>query len=421
MVKYKISGGKPLEGTLFIQGAKNAVLPMIAASLLAEKGQTVLRNVPPLNDVYVSIELATSIGAKTKYFKNEKILVIDASSIKNFNLDSSLTTKSRASILFLPAVLHRLGKVEFHGVGGCCLGVRRLDFHHNGFKRLGARVEGYHDQLMIEANRLKGNLVYLDIPSQTSTENLMTAACLAEGTTIIENAASEPEVVDFANFLTKMGAIIHGAGTKTIFVQGVKGLKAAEHMVMADRLDVSAFMMATTISRGDVTFIGVNLEHMRLLKVKLEQMGAIIESDGKIVRVKGTKKKLKPVNVVTCPYPGFSTDFLPGIMALATIAEGTSYLREDIFEDRFSQVDGLNSLGAAITKKGNLAQVDGVDELRGGCVTAPDLRAGMSFVLAALCAQGITTIKNIYQIERGHSDVDTRLQNLGANISRMND
>ena len=419
-MKYKISGGKPLEGTLFIQGAKNAVLPMIAASLLAEKGQTVLRNVPPLNDVYVSIELAKSVGAKIKYFKNEKILVIDASSIKNFNLDSSLTTKSRASILFLPAVLHRLGKVEFHGVGGCCLGVRRLDFHHNGFKRLGARVEGYHDQLIIEANRLKGNLVYLDIPSQTSTENLMMAACLAEETTIIENAASEPEVVDFANFLTKMGAIIHGAGTKTIFVQGVKRLKAAEHSVMADRLDVSAFMMGAAISKGDVTFIGVNLEHMRLLKVKLEQMGAIIESDGKIVRVKGTKKKLKPVNVVICPYPGFSADFLPGIMALTTIAEGTSYLREDIFEDRFSQVDGLNSLGAAITKKGNLAQVDGVEELRGGCVTAPDLRAGMSFVLAALSAQGITTIKNIYQIERGHSDVDTRLQNLGADISRIN-
>jgi len=421
MVKYKISGGKPLEGTLFIQGAKNAVLPMIAASLLAEKGQTVLRNVPPLNDVYVSIELAKSVGAKIKYFKNEKILVIDASSIKNFNLDSTLTTKSRASILFLPAVLHRLGKVEFHGVGGCCLGVRRLDFHHNGFKRLGARVEGYHDQLMIEANRLKGNLVYLDIPSQTSTENLMMAACLAEETTIIENAASEPEVLDFANFLTKMGAIIHGAGTKTIFIQGVKRLKAAEHSVMADRLDVSAFMMATAISKGDVTFIGVNLEHMRLLKVKIEQMGAIIESDGKIVRVKGTKKKLKPINVVTCPYPGFSTDFLPGIMALTTIAEGTSYLREDIFEDRFSQVDGLNSLGAAITKKGNLAQIDGVNELRGGCVTAPDLRAGMSFVLAALSVQGITTIKNIYQIERGHSDVDTRLRNLGADISRIND
>lgn len=420
-MKYKISGGKPLEGTLFIQGAKNAVLPMIAASLLAEKGQTVLRNVPPLNDVYVSIELAKSVGAKIKYFKNEKILVIDASSIKNFNLDSSLTTKSRASILFLPAVLHRLGKVEFHGVGGCCLGVRGLDFHHNGFKRLGARVEGYHDQLLIEANRLKGNLVYLDIPSQTSTENLMMAACLAEETTIIENAASEPEVVDFANFLTKMGAIIHGAGTKTIFVQGVKRLKAAEHTVMADRLDVGAFMMAATISKGDVTFIGVNLEHMRLLQVKLEQMGAIIESDGKIVRVKGTKKKLKPLNVVTCPYPGFSTDFLPGIMALTTIAEGTSYLREDIFEDRFSQVDGLNLLGAAITKKGNLAQVDGAEELRGGCVTAPDLRAGMSFVLAALSAQGITTIKNIYQIERGHSDVDTRLQNLGADISRIND
>lgn len=418
-MRYIIQGGRPLKGTLFVQGAKNAALPMIAASLLTGHGQTVLRNVPPLNDVEVSIKMAESVGAKITYHRNERILVIDADDLNNHNLDSNLTTKLRASILFLPPILYRLGKVEFHGVGGCPLGLRRLDFHHNGFKRLGARVEGYHDQLVIEAKGLKGNLVYSDIPSQTSTENLMMAACLAEGQTIIENAASEPEVVDFAYFLNKMGAKIYGAGTRTIIIEGVKKLEAAEHNILADRLDAGAFMMATIMTGGDVTFIGAKLEDMRLLTVKLEQMGAHIEADGKVVRVMVQEKPLRPVNVVTCPYPGFSTDFLPGIMALTTIAKGTSYLREDIFEDRFTQVEGLTWLGAKIQRNGNLAQIDGVEQLQGAHLKAPDLRAGMSFVIAGLVAEGETVIENIYQIERGHGDLDIRLAGLGAQISRL--
>lgn len=418
-MKYEINGGRPLEGIVHIQGAKNAVLPMIAAALLAKKGQTVLRNVPPLNDVRVQISLAESIGAKISYDEGERILVIDASSVARHKLDGALTIKSRASVLFLPVTLHRLGKVEFKGIGGCALGVRRLDFHYNGFKRLGAQVEGYHDQLMIEADRLYGNLVYLDIPSQTSTENLMMAASLASGTTVIENAASEPEVVDFANFLTKMGAIFHGVGTGTITVEGVRELKAVEHTVMPDRLDAGPFMMAAAITGGDIALVGAELHHMRILTVKLEQMGVCIKADGPFVRVQGPEK-LRPVNVVTWPYPGFSTDFLPGVMALTSVADGVSYLRENVFEDRFTQVEGLNSLGASIIKKAeNVAQVNGVKGLRGGSVTAPDLRAGMALVLAGLIAEGKTMIENIYQIERGHSDVDTRLRNLGASIIRL--
>jgi len=274
---------------------------------------------------------------------------------------------------------------------------------------------------VIDADRLKGNLVYLDIPSQTSTESLMVASSLATGTTVIENAASEPEVVDFANFLTKMGAVFHGVGTSTIVVEGVRELSGVEHTVMSDRLDAGAFMMAAAITKGEVALVGVELDNMRLLIVKLEQMGVHIKPDGPLVRVQGPKR-LRPVNVVTWPYPGFSTDFLPGIMALASVADGTSYLRECVFEDRFTQVDGLQSLGAHIAKEnGNLAQVDGVGELRGGYVTAPDLRAGMAFVLAGLVAKGETIVDNTYQIERGHSSVDTRLRSLGASIQKIED
>lgn len=415
-MRYKITGGKPLNGTLFIQGAKNAALPMIAAALLPKKGQTILKNVPPLNDIKVSMEIARSAGAKITYYENEKVLVIDAAPLNNSDLDSELTKKSRASILFLPPILHRLGKVNFNGIGGCSLGLRKLDFHFNGFKRLGANVEGTHDQLQIEAVKLKGNLVYLDIPSQTSTENLMMAGCLAEGMTIIENAASEPEVIDFANFLNKMGAKISGAGTNTIFIEGVNELKAVEHTVMSDRLDAGALMIMAAFTKSDITFIGAELEFMRILKAKLEQMGSIVETDGKVVRVIGSQERPKPINVVTWPYPGFSTDFLPAIMAFSTIADGTSYIRENVFENRFTQVDGLNAFGAKITTEGNLAKVEGVKKLRGASVSAPDLRAGMAFVLAGLAAEGETIVDNVYQIERGHADVVERLKKLGAKI-----
>jgi len=417
-MRYVITGGKPLKGTLFVQGAKNAVLPMIAAALLVKKGQTVLRNVPPLNDVRISISLAESVGAKVTYYEDERILVIDASSVENHVLDSALTTQSRASILFLPVVLHRLGKIEFRGIGGCALGVRGLDFHYNGFKRLGAQVAGEHDQLTIKADRLHGNLVYLDVPSQTSTENLMMAGCLASGETIIENAGSEPEIVDFATFLSKMGAKLYGVGSRTVILEGVKELQACEHTVMYDRLDAGPFMMAAAVTGGDVAFVGAELENMRLLVVKLQQMGVHVESDGQLVRVKGPKR-LRPVNVITNPYPGFATDFLPGNMAIASVAQDVSYFRETVFVDRFTQVEGLNSLGARVTKKSSdFAIVEGVKSLQGGFLTAPDLRAGMAFVLAGLVATGETIIENIYQIERGHSDVDVRLQSLGANVTR---
>ena len=298
------------------------------------------------------------------------------------------------------------------------MGIRRLDFHYNGFKRLGATVKGDNDQLMIEADKLTGNITYLDMPSQTSTENLMMAGCWASGDTIIENAACEPEVVDFGNFLTRMGAKLHGVGTNTISIEGTGELRAVEYTVMPDRLDAGPLMMAAAITKGDIQLVGARLEEMRIFVAKLQQMGVSITAEGPLVRVRGPEK-LKPVNVVSWPYPGFSTDFLPGIMALASVADGASPIRESVFEDRFTQIDGLVSFGARITRKArNLAQIDGVDALKGSRVTAPDLRAGMSFVLAGLSAEGVTIIENVYQIERGHSDVESRLGRLGADITR---
>ncbi len=416
--RYVIRGGKVLGGTIVVQGAKNAVLPMIAAALLVKKGQTILRNVPPLNDVYIQLALAESVGAKVTYDQGERVAVIDASSVSNHVLDPHLTTRSRASILFLPVSLYRLGKVELRGVGGCALGIRRLDYHYNGFKRLGATVEGNNDQLTIQAETLTGNITYLDMPSQTSTENLIMAGCLASGETIIENAACEPEVADFGNFLVRMGAKLHGVGTSTIRIEGIRELRPVEYAVMADRLDAGPMMMAAAITGGDVELVGAHLDEMRILVAKLQQMGVRITAEGPLVRVRGPEK-LKPVNVVSWPYPGFSTDFQPGIMALASVAEGISPIRESVFEDRFTQIDGLVALGAKISRKArNLADVEGVETLRGSRVAAPDLRAGMAFVLAALVAQGETVVENVYQIERGHSDLERRLRRLGAEITR---
>ena len=415
-MKIRLNGKNRLEGTIFAQGAKNAILPMISAALLPQKGQTIINNVPDIRDMHISLELAKSIGTRISYFKNEKVLVIDPSDINKSLLDSKLTSKSRASILFLASVLHRMKKVEFNGIGGCGLGFRSLDFHHNGFKRLGATVKGEHDSISISANSLLGNILYLDTPSQTSTENLIMGACLAQGKTIIENAASEPEVFDFVSFLNKMGAKISGAGTRTIIIEGVSELKPVEYTVMPDRLDAGPLMMLAVITGGDLSVVGAQVEYMRILIEKLKQMGASIYVDGQLVRVK-REGEIRPVNIISWPYPGFSTDFLPGVMAISCYSKGINYFRENIFKDRFTQVEGLKLLGADIEKKtSNFSIVKGKDNLTGTSLVAPDLRAGMAYILAALASEGETIIDNIYQIERGHSNIVERLKSIGADI-----
>ena len=416
----EIEGGRPLSGSVCVQGSKNAILPMLAASLLSDKGCSVIKNVPPLNDILVAFRLMRHIGAKVEYFPDEKVVTVDAANLVNSNLPEDLTCRLRASVLFIPPLLKRLGSVQLPSVGGCPLGSRNLNYHYRGFARLGAEVIG-RDGFEIRARNFTGTHLYLDFPSHTGTENLLMAACFSEGRSVIENAASDPEIYDFANYLIKMGAEIKGLGTRTLAVEGIKAFKPIEYYPMNDRLDAGFFMMAAGIAGGEVSLIGVEPDHMRLLIEKLVQMGVEIEPCGHVLSVKSSGKNLKPVNVLTCPYPGFATDFQPGIMALACKADGESYIRERIFDKRFSQVEELRKLGGSIELCDDaLAVIKGPTVFHGADTSPDNIRASSSVFLAGLACQEKTTIRNVYQIDRGHHDIENRLRQLGAHVTRVN-
>lgn len=416
-ILYTVRGGKRLEGTAIVQGAKNAALPMIAASLLVERGQTVLRNVPFIRDVYIAIEIARAVGAKIETYEDDRVITIDASNINSSTLPSELTDRIRGSVLFLPPVYLRTGEVIIEGVGGCNLGARNLDFHYRGFARLGATVNDTPSRIHISGSRYTGTHLYLDMPSHTGTENLLTAACFAEGTSTIENAAMEPEVVDYANFLSKMGAKITGAGTGHITVEGIHKLNAVDYTIMPDRLDGGAIAMAIAATGGHGTLVGANIEHFGVVRHKLEQMGVELRNDGAVLHVR-RMHTLRPVNVITWPYPGYATDLQPPIMALATLADGISYMRENVFEARFAAAAELNKMGADIDIDNNAAVIRGVKQLHGARVFAHDIRAGISLVIAGLTADGVTEIENGHMIERGYNALARRLTSLGADITR---
>jgi len=417
--RIEIIGGKPLSGSVCVQGSKNAILPMLAASLLSDKGCSVLKNVPPLNDILVAFRIMRHIGAKVDYFPDEKVVTVDASHLVSSCLPEDLTCRLRASVLFIPPLLKRMGSVQLPSVGGCPLGSRNLNYHYRGFARLGADVVG-KDGFEIKADRFKGTHLYLDFPSHTGTENLLMAACFSEGRSVIENAASDPEITDFANFLIKMGAEISGLGTRTLTIEGIESFHPIEYYPMNDRLDAGFFMMAAGIAGGEISLIGVEPDHIRLLIEKLVQMGVEVEPCGHVLSVKSSGENLKPVNVLTCPYPGFATDFQPGIMALACKANGESYIRERIFDKRFSQVDELRKLGCVIELRDDaLAIIKGPTVFK-GADTAPDnIRASSSVFLAGLACPEKTTIRNLYQIDRGHHDIENRLRQLGAHVTRV--
>ena len=417
-VNYVIEGGHRLEGTVFIQGAKNAALPMIAAALMAETGQTVLRNVPLIGDVLVAVELARAVGAKVEIHEAERSLVIDASNLTSSVLPAHLTSLIRGSVLFIPPVLHRMGEVLLEGVGGCDLGGRGLDFHYRGFARLGASVTEEGESIRVKASRLKGAGMYLDMPSHTGTENLIAAAAGAIGVSTIENPALEPEIGAVAEFLNKMGARITGCGTGCITVEGVEKLVAVEHTVMSDRLDAGVFAMAVAATGGDATLVGTEFSHFGVVHHKLEQMGVEMVADGAVVRVRCVRPHLRPINVVTWPFPGFATDLQPPILALACGAHGTSYIRDTIFEKRFALAEELSKMGADVQAADGVAVVHGPAKLHGARVFAHDLRAGSSLVIAGLMADGQTIIKNGRMIDRGHAQFDERLRSLGAVVTR---
>ncbi|MFI0423117.1 UDP-N-acetylglucosamine 1-carboxyvinyltransferase [Spongiactinospora gelatinilytica] len=417
MVRYRVRGGNALRGTAFIQGAKNAVLPMIGAALLAAEGRTVLRNVPIIEDVRRAVELAEAVGARVELHEAERTLVIDASKLTSAVLPAEIARRFRGSVLFVPALLHRLGEAVIEGIGGCNLGSRNLDFHYLGYKRLGAVVDDGETVITVKAAGLTGASLYLDTPSHTGTENLIMAAALASGTTVIENAALEPEVLDVIEMLTKMGAKISGGGTGFITVQGVDELRAVEHQVMPDRLDAGVFAMAAAITGGEVNLVGAQLDHLGVVRWKLEQMGVEFADQGAVLNV-GRERSLRPINVITDTFPGFATDLQSPIMTVACLADGASYIHERIFDGRFALAAELNRMGATIEVEGSRAVVHGGAPLTGTSVTAHDLRSGIALVLAGLAAEGETVISNGYLIDRGHAHLAERMQALGADVTR---
>ena len=416
MAPVAIQGGNALTGTAFIQGAKNAVLPMIGAALLATEGRTVLRNVPIIEDVRRALELAEAVGAQVELHEAERTLVIDASRLSSPVLPAEIARRFRGSVLFTPALLHRLGEAIIEGVGGCNLGSRNLDFHYLGYKRLGAVVDEGETVIHVKTSGLTGATLYLDTPSHTGTENLIMAAVLATGTTVIENAALEPEVLDVIEMLTKMGARISGGGTGFITVHGVERLQAVEHTVMPDRLDAGVFAMAAAITGGEVNLVGTGLD-LGVVRYKLEQMGVEFARHGAVLQVRCTNP-LKPINVITDTYPGFATDLQSPMMAVACLADGVSYIHERIFDGRFALAGELNKMGADVRIKDSGATVHGRTPLTGTRVTAHDLRSGIALVLAGLAAEGETVIDSGYLIDRGHAHLAERMQALGANITR---
>lgn len=423
-VRYRVRGGRPLNGTAFVQGAKNAVLPMIGAALLASKGRTVLRNVPDIEDVHRALDLAEHIGARTEFHVAERTIVIDASELgdpERAVLPADIAARFRGSVLFVPALMHRMGHARIEGVGGCNLGSRNLDFHYRGFARLGAEVTEDEDRnhITVAAGNLRGGHLYLDTPSHTGTENLLMAAVLAPGTTVIDHAALEPEVLDVIQFLTRMGAKISGGGTGHITVTGVDELMAVEHTIMSDRIDAGVFAMMAAATGGDVSLVGAKLEHLGVARWKMEQMGVQFAQQGAVLHVhRDPSVPLRPINAVTSPYPGFATDLQSPLMALATLSEGESYIHEAIYDGRFALVDELTKMGAKIEVDGTRAIVYGPTDLHGAEVVAHDLRSGAAVVLAGLVAQGETVVSPGYPVDRGHSQFGTRLAALGADIVR---
>ena len=417
MAKIIVKKSNPLKGSVKIDGAKNAVLPIIAATLLA-KGKSVIKEVPNLRDVHVISDLLRHLGAEVEY--EGKTLTVDATNITTCEAPYELVRKMRASFLVMGPLLSRFNHTKISMPGGCAIGTRPIDLHLKGFKCLGADVDIDHGFVEARTEKLKGSKLYLDFPSVGATENIMMAACLAEGTTIIENAAEEPEIVDLANFLNEMGADVKGAGTNTIRIKGVKELRGAEHTVIPDRIEAATYMVAAAMTKGDIVIENVLMEHLKPVTAKLKEAGCKIIELENAVRVIGPET-LKPIDIKTLPHPGFPTDVQAQFMAMLTIAKGTGVVIETVFENRYMHVAEFNRMGANIKIEGRTAVVKGVDQLYGAKVNATDLRAGAALILCGLIAEGDTEIGEIYHIQRGYVDIDKKITALGGNIEIVED
>lgn len=418
MEKLIVKGGNRLVGAVKTSGAKNAVLPIIAASILGTTPSH-LDEVPMLEDVHTISEVLKCLGLSVECSPEKNVLDIDSTEITSYKAPYELVRTMRASFLVMGPLLARIGKARISMPGGCAIGARPIDIHLKGFEALGVKIEQGHGYIEASAPEgLKGTSIYFDFPSVGATENIMMAASLAEGTTILENAAEEPEIVDLANYLNKMGAKIRGAGTDTIRIEGVEKLHGADYTIIPDRIEAGTYMIAAAMTGGDVVVENVLPEHQKPLIAKLREAGAVVEEDIDKVRVIG-KNPLKAVSIKTLPYPGFPTDMQAQMMAMMVIAEGRSKVTETVFENRFMHVVELNRMGAQISTEGRSAVIDGPCKLTGCDVRATDLRAGAAMILAGLVAEGTTRIGDLHHIDRGYENIVAKLKNLGADIERV--
>lgn len=418
MDKLIVKGGKPLFGEVDISGAKNAAVAVLPAAILASKGVSVIDNIPDIQDVQGLLTLISSIGAKVKRENNS--VIIDSTTITSETAVSSDGSKMRATYYLAGALLGRFKQAKVTFPGGCNIGVRPIDQHIKAFNALGANAAVEHGYIVAKAEKLKGTNIYFDVVSVGATINTMLAAVLAEGTTILENAAKEPHVVDVANFLNSMGANIKGAGTDVIRIKGVKELKGCTYSVIPDQIEAGTFMIATAACGGKVTVNNVIPKHLESISAKLEEMGVKIKENNESIVVE-KQGKLKGVNIKTLPYPGFPTDLQQPMCTLLSVTDGRSIINESIWESRFKYVDELKKMGANIKVEGRLAIIDGVNKLTGATVTATDLRAGAAMIIAGLIADGTTVITGVDHIDRGYPNIEKKFRKLGADIKRVSE
>ena len=418
MDKFFIKGGKKLEGEVEVSGAKNSSLPIMAASILVP-GTTILHNIPDVSDIRRMKELLEFIGAKIKF--EDGTMLIDTTEIKTAKAPYEIVSKMRASYYVLGSLIGRTGEAEISFPGGCAIGPRPIDLHINGLRKLGVDIKIEHGYIKAKVKKLKGTSLLLEGPKGPSvgaTINVMLSAVVSEGTTVINGAAAEPEVVDTGNFLKKMGAKISGLGTHIITIEGVKRLKPVEYAVIPDRIEAGTYMVAGAITGGDIVIKGAKHEHLISVITELRESGARVDLYEDRIRVR-RKREIKPLTISTSPYPGFPTDMQAQFMAYLTLAKGTSIIKENIFENRFMQALELSRMGASIKIEGNVAIIEGVKKLTGAEVMASDLRASAALILAGLVAEGETVITRVYHIDRGYEKIEKKLKKLGASIERI--
>lgn len=414
MDRIVITGGVPLQGEVCASGAKNAALPILASTILSA-GECVISNLPRVVDVMTMGKLLGMLGLSVKHEGNRAI--VNADQVHSTQAPYELVKTMRASVLVLGPLVARWGEAAVSLPGGCAIGSRPVNLHLAGLAKMGADIRIEHGYIKATAKGLKGARIYCDTPTVTGTENLMMAACLADGTTVIENAAKEPEIVDLAGYLVKRGARIAGVGTDMITIEGVKSLRGADHEVIPDRIEAGTFLLAGAITRGDVCVDRCRPGHLEALLIKLREAGYEIQEEKERVRVKGGRRP-KGIDVRTCPYPGFPTDMQAQMVALMTVAQGTSVITETVFESRFMHVEELWRMGAAIRVEGNRAVVTGRETLTGAPVMASDLRASAGLIVAGLAAEGVTEVLRVYHLDRGYERIEEKLQGLGARIER---